>query len=824
MSQLTVNFTFHSGVNRNLFSNVRLSGSWDSTGNFSSQWTQVPMTPSQDETGCAAFKASVALNLNENQPNAQSEMTFQWGVIADIAGAPNSWVVVTEVADENSSQRFRTFILASASADQHYWFATGRRFGAQKWLPQGSANTGVHFSVWAPHAQNVDVVFAPFDTTTGTPTGYISDDGTGIDPTAPVIPMTCEGEGIWQSDIGVTPALADFTAYFNRLYMYRITNEQGTVTYKVDIFSRNQVGRGAQNPQGGHYAGSYEDLDGIVSCSVVSDPDQVTNDFDDTAIQKQSLISAAQFWANEYTAGELPPQNLEDLVIYELHVGSLGYPITTAAGTFADAMDFVSALVELGVNAVELLPVLEFEGTEQWGYGTSLFFCLQSSAGGGNQLKHFIRACHQQGIAVILDVVFNHFAGDGNNRSEWGYDVDPTIAPQDNTWYWYQGLPSDYPGVANGGYLNNGSSGWTPRFSEENVRQTFTSAAAAFLDDFHIDGFRVDLTDAIHQNNSLNADGSSVGSANLYGCKFLREFCRTVKIANPAAFLIAEDYTGWSAMTQSPDQGGIGFDAIWYIDFYHHLIGDGNYGDSYARLLKIAGYGAPGPLNMDYFTGAVLATQYNTVVYQESHDEAGNDANTERTMVTAVNGAPLIGATRTYAEARCRFAFGMSALSGGTPMFLMGEEIGAANPFRVADFAANKEDLIGQRTGDGQFIFRFFQDLIRFVLASPAARSRSIDVIYRHNDNRVIAFTRTGGAQQLLVVGSLNDSPFVQGYEIATDPSQLASGGWQEVFNSDASIYGGANVGNAGATLQAANGQIDTVIPAHGFVILQKTS
>jgi 1,4-alpha-glucan branching enzyme len=79
----------------------------------------------------------------------------------------------------------------------------------------------------------------------------------------------------------------------------------------------------------------------------------------------------------------------------------------------------------------------------------------------------------------------------------------------------------------------------------------------------------------------------------------------------------------------------------------------------------------------------LLATQYNAIVYNESHDQAGNvNTNTERTMVTAVNFAPLVGNTRTCAEGRCRFAFGMAALSAGTPMFLMGEEIGAAKDFR----------------------------------------------------------------------------------------------------------------------------------------------
>ena len=814
MAIITVNFTFHSGLKRQLFRNVRLSGSWDSNGQFSNQWTEAPMTAAQDEAGCDAFHASVSFDA------AQAGTTFQWGVVADTAGAPNTWVVVTEVPDENSTQRFRTFILAVDQTQQDYWFVTGRRFGAQKYTPSGAVNPGIRFAVWAPHAKAVQVVFAPFTLTTGTPTGYIADDGTGVDPATATLPLASKTGGIWESDFASTPGLANFNDYLNRLYMYRITNEQGNPTFKVDIFSRNQVGRGATNPNGAHYPGSYLDLDGIVSCSVVSDPDQVTLNFDDAGVQKQSLIPAQQFWANEYIAGRLPPQNLEDLIIYELHVGSLGFPSATA-GTFADAMAFVNKLADLGVNAVELLPVLEFDGDLQWGYGTSLFFCLQTSAGGGNQLKHFVRACHQLGIAVILDVVYNHFATSGNDRSEWGYDSEPNVAPQNNTWYWYQGQPTDYP-KPDGGYLNNGSSGYTPRFTEENVRQMLTSSAAALLDDFHIDGLRVDLTDAIHQNNTLNANGESIGSANLYGIKFLRELARTVKIVNPAAFLIAEDHTGWTAMTQSLDQGGVGFDGVWYSDFYHHLIGDGDYGDNFARLLKNAGYGTPGPLNMDFFTGALLATQYNKITYHENHDEAGNDHDTERTIVTAVNYAPLIGATRQYAEARGRFVFGMAALSAGTPMFLMGEEIGAAKYFRYYDFFSNKEDLIGQRTGDGRLLFRFYQDLIRLVTASPAARSTAIDVIYRHNDNRVIAFTRSSPTEQLLVLASLNDSPFDHGYVISTDSWRLPTGGWREMFNSDAAVYGGDNVGNGGATLPVSGGQINAVIPARGFVVFER--
>ena len=824
MGQIVIPFTFHSGVRQHVFRDVRLSGSWGANGLFTSQWTETPMAPGQDGTGCDAFTASV------NFDGSQIGTEFRWGVLADLPGAPNSWVVVTEVSDSNSVEQTRSFVLAAAGGTQDYWFAAGRQFGAQKYILPGAAKTGIRFSVWAPNARSVEVVFAPTPSASTEPAGYIADDGTGIDPTVPRLMLSrIEGTGIWEASAATTPALGDFSDFLNRLYMYRIVNEQGETTYKVDIFSRNQVGRGFNNPNGAHYAGSYLDLDGIVSCSVVSDPDLLTEDFDDTGIVKTSLIPADEFWASEMNSTKPLPQAIEDLVIYELHIGSLGFG-SPAPGTLADAMALLDPLVDLGVNAIELLPIEESDGAVQWGYGTSLFFCMQTSQGGGNQLKHFVRACHQRGIAVILDVVYNHFATSGANRSEWGYDSDPNVAPQHNTWYWYEGLPSDYPGSIDGGYLDNGSSGWTPCFWQENVRQMLTSSAAALFDDFHIDGIRVDLTDAIHSDNSLHWNNEkqlpleAVGNANIFGAKFLRELTRTVLTLKPTAFLIAEDYTGWPAMTEPLSQGGIGFDSVWYMDFYHHLIGDGNYGDSYANLLKNAGFGVAGPLNMDFFAGALLATQYQKVAYHESHDEAGNDANTERTIVTAVNAAPLIGATRTYAEARCRFAFGMAALSAGTDMFFMGEEVGTPNPFTTSTFANNKVDLIGQRTGDGQFLFRFYQDLIRFVLGNAAARSKVLDVIYTHNDNRVIAFTRSSPGQNLLVVASLNDVPFENGYGIAADPSRLPAGGWQEVFNSDAIIYGGANVGNSGAVLPVNNGKIYAVIPAHGFTIFQKVS
>src|SRR5205814_73996 len=151
-----------------------------------------------------------------------------------------------------------------------YWLATGRRFGAHKVNVENQAELALRFSVWAPNARKVEVVFAA---NTNPLNGYIADDGDGIDRTLGdngAFPLVAGAGGIWRTD------LPRFEDYFERPYMFRITNEQGQITYKTDIYSRNQAGRGRTDPGGAHFAGTFAQLDGTVSCSVVADPDQVT--------------------------------------------------------------------------------------------------------------------------------------------------------------------------------------------------------------------------------------------------------------------------------------------------------------------------------------------------------------------------------------------------------------------------------------------------------------------------------------------------------------------------------------------------------------------
>jgi 1,4-alpha-glucan branching enzyme len=162
----------------------------------------------------------------------------------------------------------------------------------------------------------------------------------------------------------------------------------------------------------------------------------------------------------------------------------------------------------------------------------------------------------------------------------------------------------------------------------------------------------------------------------------------------------------------------------------------------------------------------------------------------------------------------------MALLSAGTPMFFMGEEVGASRPYRYDDFSANREDIVGMTTGSGAAIFSFYRDLVALGADHPALRSRNVEVGYRHDANRVLAFHRWDANAEFLVAGSLSNQPFASGYWLSTD--RIGEGAWREVFNSDAAAYGGWNVGNGGATILAANGAINVVLPASGIIVLQK--
>jgi 1,4-alpha-glucan branching enzyme len=190
-------------------------------------------------------------------------------------------------------------------------------------------------------------------------------------------------------------------------------------------------------------------------------------------------------------------------------------------------------------------------------------------------------------------------------------------------------------------------------------------------------------------------------------------------------------------------------------------------------------------------------------------------------MVTAVNGF-LFDDTRPWAEARSRVCFGLSLLSAGTPMFFMGEEIGAQKRYTYDNFVLNREDILGERDGKGKKLFRFYQELITLSRRLRSIRSDNIDIIHQSNSNRVIAFKRWSGEEEVIIVASLNNTAFAYGYVIQKDWLAIPNARWKEVFNSDAAVYGGQNAGNGGGIIHSYQGNLNVVIPANGFVVFVK--
>jgi 1,4-alpha-glucan branching enzyme len=831
-----------------LFDNAKLRGSWDASGHYSDQWSEKAMTKVKGPDGCPAFTTEVDLDP------ADPKQVFYWGVELDGPAGRSLWGIMTEEKSATSAARRRSFRVSDGN--QVYYLNHSRRMGAQKHHRKPDEKPGIRFSVWAPNANNVEVCVgalwqrggddqqAPLVDRNRTPAlisadrpticgGYITDgpthESSGLHSDWGPFTMNKDAAGIWSTDPN-DMELADFAKFDHLPYMYRVTKDNGHTAFRTDLYSRCQIGFGKTRPTA-PFLGFTRDLDGLVSCSVVVDPDRVTKQFLEPRWPETEWLTQTDFFADPAPDPRLSGLNLRDLVIYELHIGALGAKTRAAdqPGTLEDAIALLGYLQDLGVNAVELLPLSEFGGGGvAWGYATSHYFAIEYSGGGRDQYKWFIRECHKRGIAVILDVVYNHYNHQAE-RAEWMYDTDND---EKNAYYWYEGRGDDYSDFndhvrpdqrGQGGYVDNLSSAWAPRYWEEPVRNMFVSSALALAAEFNVDGLRVDQTTSIRSYNALHADGRGLPEANAFGAKLLRELTRSLRFIKPRVMLMAEDHDNWDGVTRNPDQGGLGFDAVWYADFYHHLIGDTDKGSDYAKLIKTAGLGDDRPLAMDYFAAALQATQGgHKIVYHESHDEAGNGKFTDRTIRVAVNGAPLVGETRRYAEARCRFAAGVTLLSAGVPMFLFGEEVGVERKFLYDHVLENREDLETLRHGSGRNLFEFYRQLIRLRLAHPGFRSPDIDVIFAHNEHRLLAFRRWGGGEEFLVVASLNNRAFDHpSYVFRAE--RIPGGRWREIFNSDSEAFGGSNIGNFGAEIRTSPGSIECVVPANGFLVFQKT-
>src|SRR3990170_3953656 len=222
---------------------------------------------------------------------------------------------------------------------------------------------------------------------------------------------------------------------------------------------------------------------------------------------------------------------LADLVLYELHVGAF-----TPAGTFEAVAAHLGELADLGVTALELMPVAEFPGSRNWGYDGVHLFAPQSTYGGPRGLRRLVDACHARGLSVLLDVVYNHLGPEGNVLAEYG----PYLTERHRT-AWGPGVNFD----------GEGSAG-VRRHVVENVRY--------WVREFHVDGVRLDAVHAIADGSAVHILAELAAAARAEGAR-----------AGRPVHVIAESHDNDRRLVLPPAEGGLGLDAVWSDDFHHAL-------------------------------------------------------------------------------------------------------------------------------------------------------------------------------------------------------------------------------------------------------------
>jgi len=352
------------------------------------------------------------------------------------------------------------------------------------------------------------------------------------------------------------------------------------------------------------------------------------------------VVDPQQFtWTDQGFRGHAP----SELVFYELHVGTF-----TTTGTFEGVIAHLPALVDLGITAVELMPVAEFPGSRNWGYDGVHLYAPQSTYGGPRGLRRLVDACHAHGLSVALDVVYNHRGPEGNYLAEFGpYFTDRHRTP------WGPAL--NFDGADSDG-----------------VRRHFVDNARYWVREFHIDALRLDAIHSIYDTRPVHVLTELAEAA--------REEAR---LLDRPVHIIAESHDNDRAIVLPREAGGLGLDAVWSDDFHHalHAVLTGERGGYYADFGATAqlaramedGFAFQGEPSPYYGRGRGTAARdlpgESFVICVQNHDQVGNRAAGDR-LNTIVSFEAV------------KLAAGLMFAAPAIPLLFMGEEYGETAPFQ----------------------------------------------------------------------------------------------------------------------------------------------
>ncbi len=446
-------------------------------------------------------------------------------------------------------------------------------------------------------------------------------------------------------------------------------------------------------------------------------------------------------------AFSMPPWN--ELVIYELHVGTFNRKTDEATGTFDSLGIKLEYLKRLGVNALQLMPCAEFAGDISWGYNPAHIYAIETTYGGPEAFKRFVKSAHEAGFAVIMDVVYNHFG------------------PSDLDLWQFDGWSENNKG---GIYFYNdqrSSTPWgetRPDYGRGEVRSYLRDNAMMWLDEYHVDGLRYDMTLFIR-----SIDGTP-STEIPDGWGLTQWINRDIRETYPSKITIAEDLQNNDYLTKPEWEGGAGFTSQWDAGFVHPIRDVITQPDDNSRCMaKI--YGA---LVHSYNRDAI-----QRVIYTESHDEV---ANGKARVPAEIDSAD---STNWYAQKRSTLGAALVFTAAGIPMLFQGQE------FLQGGWFQDTEEIDWQNRKTFRGILWLYADLIRLRLnkeeLTQGLTGSGTQVHHVNQVNKVVAFHRflDGGAgDDVIVIANFSINQFAE-YQVGFP----ATGSWKLRFNSDWSGY-----------------------------------
>jgi len=503
---------------------------------------------------------------------------------------------------------------------------------------------------------------------------------------------------------------------------------------------------------------------------------------------------------------------LSDYIIYELHVGTF-----TFEGTFAAVIPWLEQLEELGITALGLMPVAQFPGSRNWGYDGTYPFAVQNSYGGPLGLKELVNACHQRGLAVVLDVLYNHLGPEGNYLADFApYFTDRYRTP------WGPAVNFD------GGH-------------SDEVRRFFIENARSWVTEFHVDALRID---AVHAILDFSAK------------PFLQDLAEAVHAQaerhNRRIYLIAESDLNDTRLIRAPEVGGFGLDGQWNDDFHHalHTLLTGE------RTGYYQDFGEIRHLVKAFREGFVYSGEYSPyrrrrhgnssrslpanrfVVFAQNHDQVGNRLGGDR-LNHLVSFEAL------------KLAAGVVLLSPFIPLLFMGEEYAETAPFeyfvshsdsglieavrrgRREEFAACRWQGVPsdpqdestflrakvnhglRRQGDHRVLGEFYREVLRLRKELPALNSLSLEHLEVEGLER----------ERALVLRRWSDSEETEaifhfgGAEVSLN-LPLPRGRWHKLLDSAAARWNGP--GGGGPETLDSEGEISLGLSPWSWVLYLK--